>query len=244
MIVSSIQRLLARAAFICIAISFSTETLASRTGPIAYSISFGVPSLISAIDTTTYQPTGSGARVGNLVGAVIPAPNGRFVYVLNGAGYPPTSSVPDQGAVDVVVPNAGVLASVPVGRFPIAGVVSSNGTTLFVANFYDGTMSVIDTASNRNIATVDVGIGPQALVLDQANEYIYVACYHSITVVSAATLQIVRTISLVDAVSGIANDIKLSADGKMLYVAEADARAAVVFISIATGNIITTVYIV
>ena len=55
-----------------------------------------------------------------------------------------------------------VTATIPVGIFPTGVAVSPDGSTVYVANFIDETVSVIATATNTVTAAITVGSGPVA----------------------------------------------------------------------------------
>jgi len=55
-----------------------------------------------------------------------------------------------------------VVARIPVGHNPRGVLLSKNGTRLYVANRLDDNISVIDTAANRVVATIDLG-GPKTV---------------------------------------------------------------------------------
>ncbi|MBI5105167.1 MAG: beta-propeller fold lactonase family protein, partial [Solirubrobacterales bacterium] len=96
------------------------------------------------------------------------APDGRTVAVaLNQA---------DRVAlVDVA---AGTARAVTVGAYPFAALFSADGKEAYVTNEYDGTVSVVDVAAGRQVATIDVGgrnAHPEGMALDAARGRLYVA---------------------------------------------------------------------
>ena len=58
-----------------------------------------------------------------------------------------------------------VVATVNVGSFPVEVALSPNGKRLYVANFFDNSVSVVDTATNTVVTTIDVGSGPQGIAI-------------------------------------------------------------------------------
>ena len=54
-------------------------------------------------------------------------------------------------------------ATIKVGRQPDEAIASFDGTFIYVVNYGDNSVSVIETASNRVIATVPVGRGPHII---------------------------------------------------------------------------------
>ena len=69
------------------------------------------------------------------------------------------SRAPERDALvnDLSVSGRYVLARVPVGRNPRSIVLSNDGARLYVANRLDDTISVMDTAANRIVATIGLG---------------------------------------------------------------------------------------
>jgi YVTN family beta-propeller protein len=57
--------------------------------------------------------------------------------------------------------------------------VNPAGTILYVANEGSGNVSVIDTGTNRVIATINVGYGPIGIAVNPTGTELYVAtrCY-------------------------------------------------------------------
>jgi len=56
---------------------------------------------------------------------------------------------------------------VKVGRYPSGVAVTPNGKTAYVANSGSNNVSVIDTSTNIVTATVDVGISPNGVAVNQ-----------------------------------------------------------------------------
>ena len=50
--------------------------------------------------------------------------------------------------------------------------VAYDGTVIYVTNFADGTVSVIDPTTNTVTSTIDVGEGPDAITYDGTNIYV------------------------------------------------------------------------
>jgi len=90
-------------------------------------------------------------------------------------------------------PAAGFL---PAGAIPGAIAVDPKTDTLFVANYGDNTLTIIDAHQGRAIATVPVGNGPQGVAFDAARNLVYVANTHgdSITVIDRASNKVVATL--------------------------------------------------
>src|SRR6266511_4847222 len=68
-----------------------------------------------------------------------------------------------------------VIATIPVGQGP-TGIAANRVTNrIYVANFRESSVSVIDGSSNTVIATIPVGGGPAAVGVNAKTNRIYVA---------------------------------------------------------------------
>ena len=65
--------------------------------------------------------------------------------------------------------------TIAVGEGPIALAFNPSNDNLYVANFKDGNVSIIDTSSNTVEETIAVGEGPIALAFNPSNDNLYVA---------------------------------------------------------------------
>ena len=65
-------------------------------------------------------------------------------------------------------------ATVPVGKRPYQVAVDPGSHTVYVANYADNTMSVIDTSTHKVTATVPVGQHPGGLAVDPGTHTVYV----------------------------------------------------------------------
>src|SRR5271165_3679525 len=68
-------------------------------------------------------------------------------------------------------------ATLPAGNSPTAVAVNSTTNKTYVANYSDGTVTVIDGNSNSVVATVNVGVEPYAVAVNSMTNKIYVANY-------------------------------------------------------------------
>lgn len=127
---------------------------------------------------------------------------GRKAYVTNWAGRRP-------GSGDPVAPSSGS----PVLVDPKNGVASS------------GTVSVVDRASRKEVAQIDVGLHPCGMALNADLTRLFVANANSdsVSVIDTGTDRVVETISVVRESSrpfgSAPNALALAPDGKTLYVA-------------------------
>jgi YVTN family beta-propeller protein len=82
------------------------------------------------------------------------------------------------------------------GAIPCAIAVDSKTNTLYVANYGDDTVSVINAATGRKTGTVPVGHHPKAIAFDANLNLVYVANTGdgTVTVIDAARLGVVATL--------------------------------------------------
>ncbi len=126
---------------------------------------------VSVIDTATDTVVAT-VDVGVNPTAVAVSPDGSRVYVANGC-----STCSKDGTLSVIdaANNTVVGSPITVGGHPAGVVVSPGGSRAYVANSYSDTVSVIDTAADTVVATVDVGGFPIAVAVSQDGSRLYVA---------------------------------------------------------------------
>jgi DNA-binding beta-propeller fold protein YncE len=102
--------------------------------------------------------------------------------------------------------------SVDVGGLPSEMVTTSDGQMLFVSNFNDNTLTLINSVSldsaTPSTETIVVGDGPEEMIMDQSNDYIYVinTIENSIDKVSVSNASVSGTLSLDGTPAGLAMD--------------------------------------
>src|SRR6185295_5972447 len=113
-----------------------------------------------------------------------------------------------------------ILARVPVGIYPYTTAMSADGSKVYITNWggkvpgatdmtdgmfpvvvdkrtgipVTGTVSVLDTASNVVVKTIDVGLHPTGMALSPAGDRLYVtnANSDSVSVIDTATDTVVK----------------------------------------------------
>jgi YVTN family beta-propeller protein len=112
------------------------------------------------------------------------------------------------------------------------------GPKAYVGNFKDSTVSVIDTAAGRVIATVPVAAGPDGIVVgrDDAQVFVSGSSASSLSVIDASTDQVVRTIEVGKGPQGLA----ITPDGRWVLAA-VNGEDRVAFIDAATRSVVSTV---
>ena len=166
---------------------------------------------LTKIDLTASTPVqGAEVRVGNVPNSVVISPDGKTAYVSNEAGriakekdfqqYSngtpvvaefPTGST-STGTVSVVnLPSFTVTGSISTGLHPTG--MAFWGNRLLIANTYSDSITVVNTAGNQVVETIDLGLpikvpgqsgaaygaGPNSIAVDQAKNIAYVALYNA-----------------------------------------------------------------
>src|SRR5215831_17771395 len=90
------------------------------------------------------------------------------------------------------------------------------GPKVYIGNFKDNTVSVIDTAAGKVVATIPVSAGPHGMAITQDGRTVYVSGdgSSSVDVIDTATDKVVKTIDVGKTPNGIA----LTPDNKLLLV--------------------------
>ena len=92
-----------------------------------------------------------------------------------------------------------------------------NAQTAYITNSFDGTVSVINVATNTVTATIAVGSGPEGVSVSPDGSKVYIANYSAATVnvINTATNTVVDTIS---PVGSYPRGVSVSPVGNMIYV--------------------------
>jgi YVTN family beta-propeller protein len=86
-------------------------------------------------------------------------------------------------------------AAIPVGQIPCALALNPSIHMLYVVNYGDNTLSVIDTLKAKVVDVIPVGDHPQAIAVDTKRNRVYVANVHSdsVTVIDAVKNNVLDT---------------------------------------------------
>ena len=131
----------------------------------------------------------------------------------------------------------------PVGSQPLGVAVDPDGGRVLVANFADGTLSVIGTASNTVLATMRVGEKPYAVAIHPAgtNAYVTSVTNDVVSVLDAASQSFVARVSVGRNPFGVAVDPGGAAvyvvSGADQEVSVVDAATNIVTATVPVGNI-------
>ncbi|HEX9245997.1 MAG TPA: cytochrome D1 domain-containing protein, partial [bacterium] len=107
---------------------------------------------------------------------------------------------------------------------------------MFVTNSGDNTVSVIETATNTVVATVQVATKPEGVAVTPDGSWVYVANNGdgTVTVIDAVSFQLVLTVVVGSAPIGVA----VTPDGSRVYVANSGDNTVSV-IDTATDSVTT-----
>jgi len=116
----------------------------------------------------------------------------------------------------------------------VFGMAQALGQNAYISNFGDGTVSVIDTATNTVVATISVGGGPTGVAVNSDGSKAYVANHPSgpLAVIDTATNAVVASYS-----TGNGQGVGITPDGTKVYVANTGS-CAVSIIDTATNTMI------
>lgn len=121
----------------------------------------------------------------------------------------------------------------------VATIVTTPATSgyAYITNSGDGTVSVINVATNKVIATIPTGSGAVGVSVSPDGKWAYVANHYanSVSVINTLTNQIVSTINVPSAYG-----VTVSADGSRLYVTESG-PSKIAVINTSTDAIIATI---
>lgn len=143
------------------------------------------------------------------------SPDGRKVAIAtfgpNGPGR----------AISILDVGSGQVSNVTVGLGPTSVAYNASGSRLYVSNYTERSISVVDPALGRPILTVGVPANPLGIVTNPAGTRLYVmhtndgGAQSLVTVMDTSSNQVIATIPL----SGNPQWLAVSPDGTRLYVA-------------------------
>jgi YVTN family beta-propeller protein len=180
-----------------------------------YITDFGSAS-VNVIDTKTNTLVPYQLQAGNGPTGLAFTPNGKYVYVAN---FDDNTVVVIDTATQLLVGSP-----IPVGGNPQSVVMAPKGKIVYVTN-QDGTVSVIDTATNKVTDTINTNSGNNhgypGSAITPDGKYFYVVAQSSLQVVmvSTATNQIVGTAI---PLPNFPSYIVVAPDGKNAYISAND----------------------
>jgi len=176
---------------------------------------------VSLINTSSGKVTAT-ISVGGAPYCVRANPVSGDIYVTN----------TNDGTISVIR-GKGVIATIPVGKYPTNGLaVTPDGSLLFVANSDSNNVSAINMTTNTAMYSVNTGTGPTCVAISPDGWYAYVGNAGSRNI---SIMQISDKTIRVSLSAKNASMIAVSSDGKVLYVVTApDGRITVM--NSATGE--------
>jgi YVTN family beta-propeller protein len=197
----------------------------------------GPQAIVSVLDAATNSLVAA-VEVGTGPVAVALNPAGTSAYVVDGG----SNQVSVIDTATTTVATAIPLNSFPLGGYPSGAAVSPDGGRLYVTNSYtggnDGTVSIIDTASNAIVRTVTVGPSPASVVFNPAGTRAYVTNRGaaSMSVVDTVSSSVVATVPLGSAPLAVA----VGPGGDRVYVTNSSSSSISV-IDAATNDVVATI---
>ncbi len=181
----------------------------------------------------------------NFPGNMVANSTGTRIYVVSdGYGFDETND--NITVIDTSSNN--IVATIPVGKTPLALSINPVGTRVYVPNFMSNTVSVIDTSINEVIATIAVGMSPSFVAVNPSGTLAYVTNWEStfltsstISVIDTSTNNVVTTIT----VGNSPNGIVINPTGTYIYVSNYEASlygiGSVSVIDADTNSVVDTI---
>jgi YVTN family beta-propeller protein len=153
--------------------------------------------------------------VGQVPGYLVFNPVTNKIYIEDICGADPSCSSP--GSITVIDGLTNHTTNIPVGNNPQFMVMNSVTNKLYVTNRADGTVTIINGATNQVIKTLPVGANPVGADVNPLTNRIYIANYgnrkgNTVSVVDGNTDQVITTITvqygpILTAVDSVTNKI-------------------------------------
>ncbi len=185
-----------------------------------------VAEIADDVDLAAFGIDGGVLAQGSPVEAAF-TPDGAYVYVSNykmyGDGFNPVADDNcDRGGWDdsyvyrISTTRFEIDRVIPTGAVPKYLAVSPDGSRLLVSNWCGFDVSVIDAATNTELARIDVGRHPRgiAITADSSTAYVTVMGERSVAVIDLATNTVTRRFDA----GGSPRHAVLSPDGQHLYI--------------------------
>ena len=128
--------------------------------------------------------------------------------------------------IDLFDPNpfANIVARVPVGHNPRGIAVSPDGKYVYVANYGDDTISVINTVLNTVISNIPVGDGPFGVAINSTGTFVYVTNSNddSLSIIETGSGLEIQKLDLASESLGLSErpiGVDISSNDVLIYVA-------------------------
>ena len=181
-------------------------------------LSILVVSLAMAVLPAAAQTLLGTVPVGIVPGYLTFNPATNKIYVENICGTDPTCSSP--GSITVIDGATDQTTNIPVGNNPQFMVMNPVSNKLYVTNRADGTVSIINGATNQVIKTLTVGAHPVGADVNPLTNRIYIANYgnrkgNTVSVIDGNADQVIATITvqyapIMAAVNSVTNKIYIA----------------------------------
>lgn len=124
---------------------------------------------------------------------------------------------PSFPSAPLLAPVVAPLLAAAAAALSLAAAAEAAGAKAYVGNFKDSTVSVIDTAASRVLATVPVAAGPDGILVSRDDRWVWVSGSgaSTLSVIDTASDAVVRSIEVGKGPQGLA----LTPDGRWLLVA-------------------------
>lgn len=160
------------------------------------------------------------------------AADGRTLYVTDIAGNAVVAYPLESGG------RLGQPRRVGVGLAPVHMVQTLDGRAVFVTNFGESSVSVVDSATWRVTSTIQVPANPHGIAISPDGRWVYVACVNgeAIAIIDTASELLAGTIQLPRGANPYG--VAVSRDGRYLYVPD-NFAARLFTVDLATRQVVS-----
>jgi YVTN family beta-propeller protein len=159
----------------------------------------------------------------------------------NSRAYVTNSQSNNVSVIDLTASPPVVVATIPVGAFPVAVALSPDNSQAYVTNYNVGTLSIIDTGTNLVTNTVTVGSRPDGVIRVGALVYVANLTGNSISVVNPSTATVTNTVTLGGSPAAAPSGLATNAAGDRLYVDDAkNGKLIVLNLSVSPPTILSS----
>lgn len=149
---------------------------------------------------------------------VVVSPDGSRVYVVNTCGKDGDCRHGTLSVIETTTHPYHVIDTILLGRVSAGIAMSPDGSRIYATNELDGTVSVVDTETDKVVATIPVGSIPSGAAVSPDGSRIYVSNWDidTVSVIDAATNRVIDTITT-GAYPAYPSDVAFSPDGSRVY---------------------------
>jgi YVTN family beta-propeller protein len=193
--------------------------------------SITMESSLSVINTSTNTLSTTIPLISNYALGLAVNPNGSKIYVADSLISVINTST--NTISSFINTNNGIGTANPYGVC-----ISKDGSKLFVANYGNNTATIINTATETILATINVGNNPMAICVNSDGSKVYVTNFSdsTVSVIDANSYSVLTTIN----VGANPNAICISPDDSKIYVSNMNGPSVSV-INSATNTVVSTI---